>query len=119
NVVHFTNSFHGMTLGSLAVTGNAKKRGGAGVPLNNSSVIQYGDKTNPSDFAELLDNSSSGVDKPAAIILEIVQGEGGLNTPSNEWIQEIVQVCKNRNILVIVDEVQTGCGRTGTFFAFD
>src|SRR5699024_8295874 len=54
NVVHFTNSFHGMTLGSLAVTGNAKKRGGAGVPLNNSSVIQYGDKTNPSDFAELL-----------------------------------------------------------------
>jgi diaminobutyrate-2-oxoglutarate transaminase len=124
HVLSFTNAFHGMTLGSLSVTGNSMKRKGAGIPLTNSSKIPYDDyfSGETEDFLWLervLEDSGSGVDKPAAIIVETVQGEGGLNAARAEWLRSLSELCKRHEILLIVDDVQAGCGRTGTFFSFE
>jgi diaminobutyrate-2-oxoglutarate transaminase len=124
HVLSFTNAFHGMTLGSLAVTGNSMKRRGAGIPLTNSSKIPYDDYFSGAteDFLWLervLADSGSGVDKPAAIIVETVQGEGGLNAARPEWLRALSDLCREHEILLIVDDVQAGCGRTGTFFSFE
>ena len=124
HVLSFTNAFHGMTLGSLSVTGNSMKRKGAGIPLTNSSKIPYDDYFNGAvdDFMWLervLADSGSGVDKPAAIIVETVQGEGGLNAARMEWLKALNDLCVEHDILMIVDDVQAGCGRTGTFFSFE
>ncbi|MFW6599710.1 diaminobutyrate--2-oxoglutarate transaminase [Propionibacteriaceae bacterium Y2011] len=124
HVLSFTNAFHGMTLGSLSVTGNSMKRMGAGIPLTNTSKIPYDDYFSGSvdDFLWLervLADSGSGVDKPAAIIVETVQGEGGLNAARAEWLRALSELCREHDILLIVDDVQAGCGRTGTFFSFE
>jgi len=124
HILSFTNAFHGMTLGSLSVTGNSMKRQGAGIPLTNSSKIPYDDYFSGAteDFLWLervLEDSGSGVDKPAAIIVETVQGEGGLNAARAEWLKALADLCKHHDILLIVDDVQAGCGRTGTFFSFE
>ena len=124
HVLSFTNAFHGMTLGSLAVTGNSMKRRGAGIALTNSSKIPYDDYFSGAtdDFLWLervLEDSGSGVDKPAAVIVETVQGEGGLNAARAEWLRALADLCKRHEILLIVDDVQAGCGRTGTFFSFE
>ena len=123
-VIAFTNGFHGMTLGALACTGNAGKRGGAGVPLSHVSHEPYDGYHGPDvDTAELLDrrlsDPSSGLDAPAAIIVETVQGEGGLNTASAEWMRAIAAIAKKHGALLIVDDIQAGCGRTGSFFSFE
>ena len=124
HILSFTNAFHGMTLGSLSVTGNSMKRKGAGIPLTNSSKIPYDDYFDgeTSDFLWLervLEDSGSGVDKPAGIIVETVQGEGGLNAARAAWLRGLSELCKKHDILLIVDDVQAGCGRTGTFFSFE
>jgi diaminobutyrate-2-oxoglutarate transaminase len=124
HILGFTNAFHGMTLGSLAVTGNSMKRHGAGVPLTNASSIPYDgflDGGAP-DFQWLrlaLEDRGSGLEKPAAIIVETVQGEGGLRAARASWLQELADICHQHGILLIVDDVQAGCGRTGTFFSFE
>ena len=122
-VISFTNGFHGMTIGSLSVTGNASKRGGAGIPLNNSVFMPFDDYVKNSSSIEyieaFLENSSSGIDLPAAMILETVQGEGGINAASYEWLRSIEKICRRFDILLIIDDVQAGCGRTGTFFSFE
>lgn len=124
HILSFTNAFHGMTLGSLSVTGNSMKRRGAGIPLTNSSKIPYDDYFDgeTADFLWLervLEDSGSGVDKPAGIIVETVQGEGGLNAARAAWLRGLSELCKKHDILLIVDDVQAGCGRTGTFFSFE
>jgi diaminobutyrate-2-oxoglutarate transaminase len=124
HILSFTNAFHGMTLGSLSVTGNSMKRAGAGIPLTNSSKIPYDDYFSGAteDFLWLervLEDSGSGVDKPAAIIVETVQGEGGLNAARADWLHALSELCGRHDILLIVDDVQAGCGRTGTFFSFE
>jgi diaminobutyrate-2-oxoglutarate transaminase len=124
HILSFTNAFHGMTLGSLSVTGNSMKRKGAGLPLTNSSKIPYDDYFSGAvdDFIWLervLQDSGSGVDKPAAIIVETVQGEGGLNAARAEWLRALSDLCKQHQIYLIVDDIQAGCGRTGTFFSFE
>lgn len=124
NVVSFTNGFHGVSLGALAMTGNAHHRGGAGVEMPGGSVVPYdgylGNGLDTVDYFEkLLEDASSGLDLPAAVLLETVQGEGGLRAASNEWLQHLDSVCKRHGILVIVDDIQAGCGRTGTFFSFE
>jgi diaminobutyrate-2-oxoglutarate transaminase len=68
---------------------------------------------------KLLDDPSSGVDSPAAIVLETVQAEGGLNVASPEWLREVARLARKHGALLIVDDIQTGCGRTGTFFSFE
>ena len=123
-VVAFTNGFHGMTLGALACTGNAAKRGGAGVPLSHVAHEPYdGYYGSEVDTADLLDqrlsDPSSGLDAPAAILVETVQGEGGLNAASPEWLRRIADIAKAHGALLIVDDIQAGCGRTGGFFSFE
>src|SRR5699024_11559373 len=66
-----------------------------------------------------LENESSGVDLPAAIILETVQGEGGINAASKEWLQGIEKIARKFDILCIIDDIQAGCGRIDTFISFD
>jgi diaminobutyrate-2-oxoglutarate transaminase len=124
HMLSFTNAFHGMTLGSLSVTGNSMKREGAGIPLTNSSKIPYDDYFDGEipDFLwleKVLEDSGSGVDKPAAVIVETVQGEGGLRAARAEWLRALSDLCKKHEILLIVDDVQAGCGRTGSFFSFE
>ncbi|MFI0349535.1 diaminobutyrate--2-oxoglutarate transaminase [Actinomadura sp. 9N407] len=124
SVISFTNAFHGMTLGALAVTGNSMKRDGAGVPLGHGVTMPYDnylDGRTP-DFLLLetmLDDSGSGLDKPAAVIVETIQGEGGINVATAEWMRGLADLCKRHDILLIVDDVQMGCGRTGAFFSFE
>ena len=123
-IISFTNAFHGMTLGSLSITGNSFKRQGAGISLNNGVFMPYdkyfGEGVDTVKCIErYLDDSSSGVPTPAAIILETVQGEGGINTASYEWLRRINEMCRQREILLIIDDIQAGCGRTGTFFSFE
>ncbi|GAA1856292.1 diaminobutyrate--2-oxoglutarate transaminase [Myceligenerans crystallogenes] len=124
HILSFTNAFHGMTLGSLSVTGNSMKRQGAGLPLTNTSKIPYDNyfEGATEDFLWLervLADSGSGVDLPAAIIVETVQGEGGLNVARPEWLRALADLCKAHEILLIVDDVQAGVGRTGTYFSFE
>lgn len=123
-VVSFTNGFHGMTLGSLAVTGNAGKRSGAHVPLGNATAMPFdgymGDGVDTvALFENMLADSSSGLDKPAAVILETTQAEGGVNVAQVEWLQRLERVCRDHGVLTIVDDIQVGCGRTGPFFSFE
>ncbi|MFB8282733.1 diaminobutyrate--2-oxoglutarate transaminase [Nocardia colli] len=122
-ILNFTNAFHGMSLGALSVTGNAAKRAGAGVPLPHTTPMPYdGYLDAPDELAWMrraLDDSSSGLDKPAAVIVETVQGEGGVNVARAAWLRELAELCAARGILLIVDDVQMGCGRTGPFFSFE
>lgn len=124
SIISFTNAFHGMTLGSLSVTGNSMKRAGAGIPLVHATPMPYdnyfGGVTEDFHwFERVLDDSGSGLNQPAAVIVETVQGEGGLNVARLEWLQELANLCRKREILLIVDDVQMGCGRTGDFFSFE
>lgn len=124
NIIAFTNGFHGVSLGALAATGNSHHRGAAGVMLNGASRMPYdgylGDDIDTNAYLDkVLSDSSSGVDKPAAVIVETVQGEGGIQAASYKWLQNLEQVCKKHEALLIVDDIQAGCGRTGTFFSFE
>ncbi|WP_182346841.1 diaminobutyrate--2-oxoglutarate transaminase [Tomitella gaofuii] len=124
SVISFTNAFHGMTLGSLSVTGNSMKRNGAGVPLVHATPMPFdnyfgGVAEDFQWFSRVLDDSGSGLNKPAAVIVETVQGEGGINVARPEWLRALSELCAERDILMIVDDVQMGCGRTGQFFSFE
>ncbi|MGR5233435.1 diaminobutyrate--2-oxoglutarate transaminase [Vibrio rotiferianus] len=122
SIVAFTNGFHGCTAGALAATGNQHHRQGAGSSLNNVTRIPfegYAGIDGLKLFETMLTDNSAGMDKPAAVLLETVQGEGGLNVASNEWLQRLSKLCKAHDILLIVDDIQAGCGRTGTFFSFE
>ncbi|MHA2707367.1 diaminobutyrate--2-oxoglutarate transaminase [Vibrio owensii] len=122
SIVAFTNGFHGCTAGALAATGNQHHRQGAGSSLNNVTRIPfegYADIDGLKLFETMLSDNSAGMDKPAAVLLETVQGEGGLNVASNQWLQRLSKLCKAHDILLIVDDIQAGCGRTGTFFSFE
>ncbi|MBM7570878.1 diaminobutyrate--2-oxoglutarate transaminase [Aquibacillus albus] len=123
-VMSFTNAFHGMTLGSLSITGNQSKRHGAGVSLHNTVVMPYDNfidnQTDSVQYIErFLEDKGSGVSKPAAIILETVQGEGGINVSSFDWLKRLEALCKKLEIFLIVDDIQAGVGRTGPFFSFE
>jgi diaminobutyrate-2-oxoglutarate transaminase len=124
SIVSFTNAFHGMTLGSLSVTGDGFKRRGAGVPLVNSSVVPFdgylGDEVDTLDYLEaFLEDDGSGIGRPAAIILETVQAEGGINVARRSWLRRLETLCRHYDLLLIADDIQVGCGRTGPFFSFE
>ncbi|WP_143771077.1 diaminobutyrate--2-oxoglutarate transaminase [Pseudonocardia dioxanivorans] len=123
-MINFTNAFHGMTLGALSVTGNSMKRGGAGVPLVHATPMpfdNYFDGTVPDFlwFERLLQDQGSSLNEPAGVIVETVQGEGGINPARIEWLQGLAELCKKHGMLLIVDDVQMGVGRTGPFFSFE
>lgn len=125
-IVAFTHGFHGMTLGSLAATANRYFRGAAGVPLNHVAHYPF-DKDEESggglDELERMRNlyldTSSGIIPPAAFLLETVQAEGGVNVASKEWLQALARLASDVGALLIVDDIQVGMGRTGSFFSFD
>lgn len=123
-ILSFTNAFHGMTLGSLTVSGNTFKRDGAGIPLTFAVMMPYdgyfGEDVDTIDYIDqLLSDTGSGVDAPAAAIVETVQAEGGINVASFEWLRRLEAMCRKYNMLFIVDDIQVGCGRTGPFFSFE
>ena len=124
NVVAFTNGFHGVSMGALAATGNSHHRNAAGMPLSGVTHVPYcnylGEELDSIAYLErLLTDGSSGLDHPAAVIVETVQGEGGLNVASMAWLRALETLCHRHDMLLIVDDIQAGCGRTGTFFSFE
>ena len=124
HIIAFTNGFHGVSLGALATTGNSHHRGAAGVSLSGTFRMPYdgymGDDVNTTAYLEkVLSDSSSGIDLPAAVIVETVQGEGGINVASFEWLRNLEAICRKHGILLIIDDIQAGCGRTGTYFSFE
>jgi diaminobutyrate-2-oxoglutarate transaminase len=124
NVISFTNGFHGVTLGAVAATGNSYHRNAAALPLSHVTRMPfcgyYGQDTDTLSLMDkLLTDGSSGIDHPAAAIVETVQGEGGLNMASLQWLKGLEKICRKHEMLLIVDEIQTGCGRTGPFFSFE
>ena len=123
-VITFTGAFHGVTLGALAVTNSRLHRDGAGVPLLHAIPIPFGcrlDGAKPGlqGIESLLQGSGTGLDAVAAVIVETVQGEGGINVAPLEWLSELAELCQLHGVLLIVDDVQMGCGRTGPFFSFE
>ncbi|MDO6683120.1 MULTISPECIES: aspartate aminotransferase family protein [unclassified Oceanobacter] len=118
-VVAFSKGFHGMTLGALACTANNYFRGAAGVALDNVSHQPFAAMATLDLLREQYADASSGIEPPAAFIVETIQAEGGVNVASQEWLQALQSLAHDHGSLLIVDEIQVGCGRTGSFFSFD
>ena len=123
NIAAFHRGFHGMTLGSLAATTNPGARSFSGVPLEHVVFWPYdGDEEQQAGSVRLIAERLEALrdeDKPAAAVLEIVQGEGGLRCASPEWLENLAALLKQHGVLLIVDDIQAGCGRTGAFFSFE
>ena len=123
NIWCLMGCFHGMTLGTLALTTEKEAREGAGIALENVQHIpapyMFEELDTIKYMQTLLSDDHSGVEKPAALILETVQAEGGIWVFSPEYLKAVRQFCDDNDILMIVDDIQVGCGRTGTFFSFE
>jgi diaminobutyrate-2-oxoglutarate transaminase len=124
-VLAFTGGFHGMSLGALSVTANRSARAAAGTGLGDVTFFPFPDPRHPwtehslAHLASVLDDTHSGVDLPAAVIVESVQAEGGVNPAPLEWLRGLAAVCRERGVLLISDDIQVGCTRTGSFFSFE
>lgn len=124
NIIAFSNGFHGLTLGALATTGNVFFRNQAFTDRHNVSFMPYdgylGEGYHTIDFIrKFLEDPGSGVDLPAAVLVETVQAEGGINVAGEKWLRDLAVLCRQLDILLIVDDIQAGVGRTGTFFSFE
>jgi diaminobutyrate-2-oxoglutarate transaminase len=123
NVAAFTRAFHGVSLGSLAATASPGNRAAAGVPLSLTTRFPYcdylGKGIDTIPYIEAMLELGSGVDLPAAFIVETVQGEGGLNVATIDWLKKLATLARAKGILLIVDDIQAGCGRTGSFLSFE
>jgi len=108
--ISFEKSFHGRTMGALSVTGQEKYRKGFGPMVGDVRFIPFGD----ADAAR-----AAITDRTCALIAEPIQAEGGINLPPPGYLQELRRLCTERGAVLIFDEVQTGIGRTGTFYAFE
>ena len=116
-----TGAFHGMTLGALSVTSGAYHRHGAHVPLSYTTFVPHPNSVDFDTIAyyeHLMTDEYSGVDKPAAIIIETTQAEGGIHVAPTPWLQALRRLCDRQGVLLIVDDIQVGCGRTGPFLSF-
>jgi len=121
NIFAFMGSFHGQTLGSLSATSDWGMRAGASIPLGGITFMPF-----PDGFMATIDtigyiesvltDDHSGIDKPAAMIVEAIQSEGGLNVAPVEWLQKLEKICRKHDIMRIPHEVQVGCRRRGKFF---
>lgn len=123
-IFSFMGAYHGMTLGSLSVSGNIGMRLGGNIPSSNVTFMPYPygfmEKFDTIEFIEsVLTDVNSGVEKPAAIIFETVQAEGGIVVAPIDWMQKLRSLCDKHGILLICDDIQVGCGRTGPFFSFE
>lgn len=130
-VIAFSHGFHGMTLGALACTANQAFRKASGVPLQYVRHEPFGCETRCGDcqlgcgldhlkqLRATYADTSSGVLPPAAFLLEVIQAEGGVKIADKAWLLELQSLAKELGSLLIVDEIQVGCGRTGSYFSFD
>ncbi len=109
-IVTFQQSFHGRTLATLSATGQEKIQQGFFPLVSGFSYLPFNDE----EALELLYTI-----EPAAVLLELVQGEGGVIPAHQEWVSKLAKICEEREILLMVDEIQTGIGRTGTLFAYE
>lgn len=109
-VLSFSGAFHGRTMGALASTYNKKYRDPFGPMVPGAQIIDYND-------VEALKNTLDGTF--AAVIVEVVQGEGGLRSMTPDFTEALNELCAKHKVLIIADEVQTGMGRTGELFASD
>jgi diaminobutyrate-2-oxoglutarate transaminase len=122
-VLGFSNSFHGVTLGALLVSDSRLSRMDSTSPVSGGAPLPY--NAHSGGYPDLrmverrFDVSAVGQERPAAVIVETVQGEGGVNVASVQWLQALSRLCSDFGILLIVDDVQAGCGRTGSFFSFE
>jgi len=123
-VAAFTNAFHGMSPGALAVSGSMPARRAAGLVSEGTIRIPYDGYAGAGiedleRFRAMALDPSGGLEPLAAVIVETVQGEGGLNLASAAWLRKLRDVCNDLGALLIVDDIQAGCGRTGEFFSFE
>ena len=123
NIFALMGCFHGMTMGALALTTDMASRAGAGVPLHDVTHIpapyMFPELDTVAYLEQLLADDHSGVEKPAALVLETIQAEGGIFPFDFEWLKRIEDFCHRHEILLIVDDIQVGCGRSGAFFSFE
>ncbi|MEP0920023.1 aspartate aminotransferase family protein [Leptolyngbya sp. DQ-M1] len=133
SVLSFQGGYHGMTHGALSLTGNLKAKQAVSGLMPDVHFLPYpyayrcpfglggeaGHHMSSHYIESLLDDPESGIVSPAAMILEIVQGEGGVIPAPDEWLRQIRSLTRDRNIPLIVDEIQSGLGRTGKLYAFE
>lgn len=133
SVLAFHGAYHGMTHGALSMTGELGPKLAVSGLIADVHFLPFpyayrcpfnlgGEATWQASVAyieRLLDDSNSGITPPAAMILEVVQGEGGVIPAPDEWLRNIRRITRERNIPLIIDEVQTGLGRTGRLYAFE
>jgi diaminobutyrate-2-oxoglutarate transaminase len=123
NIFAFHGAYHGMSGGSLSATGDLSLRERA--PLSTSVTFfpfdnGYASGMNSLEYMEaVLNDPKSGIEPPAGVIVETVQAEAGVYVASNEWLQGLATLCRRHDILLIIDDVQVGIGRTGPFFSFE
>ncbi len=122
-VVAFTRGFHGVSLGSLATTSNDHFRNAAGVPLRHVTFFPYDvlEASVEESVAEL-EAAFAAIDpenRPAGAIVEVIQGEGGVNAARPEWLRRLRELTTEHDMLLIIDDIQAGCGRSGNFFSFE
>ena len=110
HIISTKESFHGRTFGSLAATGKEKIRKPFKPLLSGFVHVEYGD-------ADAIKKAITK--KTAAVIVEPIQGEAGIIMPRNDYLKNLREICSKHGVLMILDEVQTGCGRTGKFFAYE
>lgn len=123
-VAAFTNAFHGMSMGALAATGSSVHRERLEGSLQNIVRLPFegyshAGVTELERFADMALDPSGGIEPVAAIIVETVQGEGGLNVASPRWLRTLREIASRIGAVLIVDDIQAGCGRTGQFFSFE
>ncbi len=123
-VIAFSGAYHGMTLGSISVTSSRSVRASAGVPLANTTFVPFpvgptGAFDTLSYLERLMADPHSGVDVPAAIILESVQMDGGVYVAPVPFLTGLRTFCDRHGVVLIVDDIQVGCGRSGAFFSFE
>lgn len=110
-IIVMENSFHGRTLATLTATGNRKVQAGYEPLVQGFIRVPYND---PDAIRKVADNSN----EVAAVLVEPIQGEGGVNVPDTEYLAEIRAICDDNDWLMMLDEIQTGMGRTGEWFAY-
>ncbi|MDT2595764.1 acetylornithine transaminase [Enterococcus dongliensis] len=109
-ILSFTQSFHGRTYGALSATGQPALQTGFYPIVAGFDYLPYN---------QLKPLKEKLTDDVAAVILEVIQGEGGIIPAEKQWLQTVARLCHENNSLLIVDEIQSGMGRTGNFFAFE
>ncbi|QNM97392.1 diaminobutyrate--2-oxoglutarate transaminase family protein [Chitinimonas koreensis] len=132
-IIAFHGAYHGMTGGALAAMGNLGPKTDSGLRAGGVHFApfpyrfrcpfgtdgEHTDRLSIQYLANMLSDPESGISKPAAVIVEVVQGEGGCIPASDEWLRELRRLTREHEIPLVIDEVQTGFGRTGGMFAFE